>query len=529
MCIRDSSYLSYLKYTIIPKTIIRLRTGHSAHPQIPAHLAKRTVVRERELAKIESVLRNNSFESKYYIFCGKKGVGKSTLFEVAIQKLKKEQGIIYVKAEQTPNLMIFNHDLSRALNFSVTHKKITDGSIFTYIWSGMKAPEIQGELNELILILNHMEEACKRFQHRSNYRKPTLIVDHVTYLADNNPQALTILQAKAKYWADHNLITVIFVGTDGRAPLLLYQSTDRLRMSFIEIMGLDNMESINFILEELQDYRDRDEDAYDANVLPRFEEYFKAMMEFNNNGNNNNNIKKIPPLNPKQLSPHEIVNKVVEYFVYNYVGGSFMDLLKFLEEVRMGAELKDIEDKFMNKAYFNLMEANLLFDPPFDKTQISVFRSIKKMLGDPRKSITFREFRVGLEEKKVLEILSKNVFLYNRETGFIRFQSPAIEKYILSDVENLNSALAEAEPQKPKPKIIMFSGRESFLSRQGLARFFRVSQFYLNSYETEGQMLDDVLFHSSLVLDPQMTISYSGCHPGFAQISQDEKFYTFYF
>ena len=35
-------------------------------------------------------------------------------------------------------------------------------------------------------------------------------------------------------------MTIIFVGTDGRAPLLLDKNTDKLRMSYLEIEGVED-------------------------------------------------------------------------------------------------------------------------------------------------------------------------------------------------------------------------------------------------------------------------------------------------
>ena len=87
--------------------------------------------------------------------------------------------------------------------------------------------------------------------------------------------------------------------------------------------------------------------------------------------------------------------------------------------------------------YLNLLGAGLLFEPPYDNDKMSILKSMKKMYLSPSKSLTFREFRIGVDEKKTQDYLSKNVFLYNRESGIVRFLSPAFVKYIEKEMDAL--------------------------------------------------------------------------------------------
>eukprot|EP01017_Pseudomicrothorax_dubius_P037869 TRINITY_DN5606_c0_g1_i8.p1 TRINITY_DN5606_c0_g1~~TRINITY_DN5606_c0_g1_i8.p1 ORF type:complete len:359 (-),score=85.66 TRINITY_DN5606_c0_g1_i8:35-1111(-) len=326
------SYFSLIRLRLIPKTIKRLQQGFPLRAR-STNLEGRKVRREKEITELTRLLANNHFDHKYYILSGRKGIGKTTLMESVMAELRGKQGIIYVKAEQTPQLSIFNRSLARAVNMNLLHKKLTDGSILTNIWNPDKVATSLSELDDLLLILNHIEEAADKFSSQKEYHKPTLIIDHITYLADNNPTALLALQAKAKYWADHNMLTVIFVGTDGRAPNLLEDSSDKVRMNYIELEGMALLEAVEFVYAEIEKQK--------KSFFPSDEEFHRLVGE--------NVLRHYNTVFPRE--------KATELTKEIWSGTGFLELMTLVEELRKGRTVLQIKELFLRRVYSLLLEA----------------------------------------------------------------------------------------------------------------------------------------------------------------------------
>ena len=251
-------------------------------------------------------------------------------------RLREQHGIIYLKAEQTPNLKIFNQDLARAFDFNSFEKRLTDGSIVATLWSGASAGASE-TLDDFVNILNHIELAAKKYQLHDDFVKPTLIIDHITYLVENNPQALKTLQAKAKYWADHNIMTVIFVGSDGLTPAFLSHESDSSRMEYVHLGGMEKRETVDFIMEEFLTLKSKEG--------PALEEEKKRLDQATKNLVNYYQWNLAPKiLNPPPLTENEMLRKVFEYVVFTYVGGNFMDASKFVDNCLEGQTMQEIEE-----------------------------------------------------------------------------------------------------------------------------------------------------------------------------------------
>lgn len=269
-------------------------------------------------------------------FCNKLGSGKTTLVESVILRLREQHGIIYIKAEQTPNLKIFNQDMARAFDFNSFEKRLTDGSIIANLWSGAAAGASE-TLDDFVNILNHIELAAKKYQLHDDFIKPTLIIDHITYLVENNPQALKTLQAKAKYWADHNIMTVIFVGSDGLTPAVLSHESDSSRMEYVHLGGMDYVETVDYIMEEFLALKSKEESVLKEekerinNATKNLVSYYKWNLA--------PKIANAPP-----LTENEILRKVFEHVVFTYVGGNFMDAMEFVDNCLEGQTMQEIEE-----------------------------------------------------------------------------------------------------------------------------------------------------------------------------------------
>jgi hypothetical protein len=66
--------------------------------------------------------------------------------------------------------------------------------------------------------LDDFERAAARFKLETN-RCAVLVLDNVNVIAQTEPTLLSMLQAKAKFAADNDLYLIIFVCTDGVAPI----------------------------------------------------------------------------------------------------------------------------------------------------------------------------------------------------------------------------------------------------------------------------------------------------------------------
>jgi len=429
---------------MIPKTINRLKKGF--YPYHTTHLANKSIYRMKDINAIERIIKMNRNDAKYYLVTGQKGCGKTTLVESVITRLKEHHGIIYIKAEQTPNLKTFNQDLARAFNFNSFERRLTEGSILANLWSGVTGAQAD-PLDEFVNILNHIELACKTYQLEENYIKPTMIIDHSSYLAENNPQALKTLQSKAKYWADHNIMTVIFVGNDGTLPTLLSHESDSSRMEYVHVNGMNYGETVDFIMEEFSTIKAKDE-AIKEEEKKRIEDATKELTNFYRWNLASKTQDASTPISEKDM-----LKKVFEYVVINYIGGNFMDAMRFVEECLNGLSMKEIEETFLRRAYDGLLEADLLFEPPYTPEKLTILTNMKKIYLSPMRAMEFKEFRKGISEAKIKEYLGADVFFYNRVKGTVRFTSPYYRKYIDKEIVALNEALRHKDPQE-KPKII---------------------------------------------------------------------------
>ena len=84
----------------------------------------------------------------------------------------------------------------------------------------------------------------------------------------------------------------------------------------------------------------------------------------------------------------------------------------------------------MRRAYDGLLEADLLFEPPYTPEKLTILTNMKKIYLSPLRCMDCREFRKGVSETKIREYLGADVFFYNRVKGTVRFTSPYYRKYI---------------------------------------------------------------------------------------------------
>lgn len=110
----------------------------------------------------------------------------------------------------------------------------------------------------------------------------------------------------------------------------------------------------------------------------------------------------------------------------------------------------------MRRAYDGLLEADLLFEPPYTPEKLTILTNMKKIYLNPMRAMEFREFRKGISEAKIKDYLGADVFFYNRVKGTVRFTSPYYRKYIDKEILSLVK------------NLLIFLGLNSFLNRMKL-------------------------------------------------------------
>ena len=94
--------------------------------------------------------------------------------------------------------------------------------------------------------------------------------------------------------------------------------------------------------------------------------------------------------------------------------------------------------------YIELLDADLLFEPPYTPEKLIMLGNLKKIYLSPLKYMDFKEFRKGITEQKLKDYLTKSVFTYDRVKGLVRFTSPAFKKYIEKEIVALVIYLMKA-------------------------------------------------------------------------------------
>jgi hypothetical protein len=69
----------------------------------------------------------------------------------------------------------------------------------------------------------HLEDVLQIMKSKRKIDEglPVIIIDNINKLAENQPEALMILQESAKEWIDSNLALIIFVTSEGKSESLM--------------------------------------------------------------------------------------------------------------------------------------------------------------------------------------------------------------------------------------------------------------------------------------------------------------------
>ena len=276
----------------------------------------------QERKKEETILKSlldKTFTNEYYVLNGEVGVGKSRLVRKVVNEVIDKSGKarmgapIYVTADQGKT---FPDTLAKAVNFYFD-EHINFNSFVNIVFKIESLPA-RDEKSKLTRVLAAIEESA--FLYVKKYQQPVvLIIDNISFLNKQMPNAVKELQNKAKLWADCNIVKLVLVNNDEELELEMQNNSSAWSRvaSPILIPELSHQEAIQFLTS-----------------YPMFQK---------------DENKEINP-NVKLLTVEE-----AEEIVF-LVGGRISDLIIFKSKHRMGMPLISIEkevimreqEKFVN-------------------------------------------------------------------------------------------------------------------------------------------------------------------------------------
>jgi AAA domain len=205
------------------RRISRLRSafnqGAVPKPEVPLLIPRAVVSKE-----IQSIIKPPLLYGHYDIVVGKSGTGKTTLVRM---EGHKNSGIIYV---DIPPESSFEGAFAEALRWSPEIQKL--GQFLAERLFDYKEPEKGNipcqwyfyKLNIVVKkpffdeLMSHFREYAMDYK-KTNGQPPVLVIDHVNYLADKNPELLNGLQDIAKDAADNNTFFTVFVTGEDYTPM----------------------------------------------------------------------------------------------------------------------------------------------------------------------------------------------------------------------------------------------------------------------------------------------------------------------
>ena len=168
---------------------------------------------------------NSEFSNQYYIIKGEVGTGKTRLIVETVRELIKQQNAtregapVYVAVAQGKS---FPDSLAEAVGL-LYDEHINCRSLLGLVFHTQSMPA-RDDVHKLRRVLNAIEQSVFRYMMKTG-RPVVLVVDGVNSLPTSMPDALQILQEKAKLWADTNIAKVIFVSNDEETEKVLKQSS----------------------------------------------------------------------------------------------------------------------------------------------------------------------------------------------------------------------------------------------------------------------------------------------------------------
>lgn len=202
------------------------------------------IERPDELELLGSLLSGPAdTEDGYTIVLGATGTGKTTAFLNTIRTLNRSvKGVVYFRATESP--AEFATGLGGALGFRTPTEPLD--AVRTP--SSAAAPSTEPE-HTWGLLKPQLAAAASAFSTK-HQRPAVLVLDAMDLIAKHKPGFFTKIQQFAKHCADDGLLHVIFVFSDGTAPLVFSDSSSSRVNGVIEIGDISDEKAVAYLMKK---------------------------------------------------------------------------------------------------------------------------------------------------------------------------------------------------------------------------------------------------------------------------------------
>ena len=194
--------------------------GNILEPLTRAGHEVRFYPRKSDMAKLSHLLRSE-VSNQYYLIFGEVGTGKTRLITEVVRRMiantgrKSEGAPIYIHASQGKS---FPDTFANAVNYYFD-EHMNFKFVLDFIFRVGHFPD-RDDKSKLDRVLSAIEQAAFRYLEETG-RPAVVIIDGVDSITHRMPDALRLLQEKAKMWADTNIVKMVFVSNDEKTEEVL--------------------------------------------------------------------------------------------------------------------------------------------------------------------------------------------------------------------------------------------------------------------------------------------------------------------
>ncbi|RIB17163.1 P-loop containing nucleoside triphosphate hydrolase protein [Gigaspora rosea] len=337
---------------------------HGSCPE-PDVIQKQLIYREVVIKKLRRILEPISDHSSYHVVVGNHGTGKTTVVRQCARDVGK--GVIYV--DVPPVLDNFIDNLAKAIGYSFKEYVSFTESFERKILGNSES----AEQPRFFRVLDAFERGASKYK-ANNSKPPVLILDNISKLDQENVNMLKDLQDIAKLYADQSSCIIVFVSSEGTAPLMMMQrsSWSRAEKDPIVIEDLTSEEAFTYLHSKL-------------------------------------GIEK------------KVTNQLIQL-----LGGRIRDLKEYGNRINRGETFEKVRKIVIRAVNHNFHQAEMLEG---ERNHVIGKVIVQELVKNGK--IDFDTFIKLVNNKQIAnELLQANVFSYNPESGTVTFQSHATEVFV---------------------------------------------------------------------------------------------------
>lgn len=187
---------------------------------------------------------DESLFGMFGLIVGPTGTGKSTLITHLCNRYP--EGVLYHHVGESTQCFA----IQWAQNMGMKVKPNILDKFLAYFSSSFctyyNLPEDQGKAAAVVISV--LTKAAIKFT-RSSGKVPTLFMDNSDLLAKTEPQLFLQLVRAAKYLADRQILTIVFVSSEGSVLPIVKKSSEISRCRIMEVLDVDDNAAIRFLMD----------------------------------------------------------------------------------------------------------------------------------------------------------------------------------------------------------------------------------------------------------------------------------------